>query len=849
MSNLPGLNYDSKLGVQDLSYYAGIIEDAILKRAMITVGYKAYSDYKYGVIDLVNPRYIVSSDTTRPLLVYNSINSTLKINVTPGIVLCPNGTIIELTTLIEDFDLSRVNAGDINIVFLENEIIDTDPIRVTIYNQNQYVRKAQSTTLLRTALLNDFNNAVLFPPLRKENIVVLSVVTVVETATGLELQFDYSNSNYTFNRPWFSPTDIEHRSLIGSGIYTEQNPHGLSYNDLSSGNLTLYDQLLRYGVIQSRDDDLKGIAGIFCTEIIAASRILTDSSGVITADSSFGGIGAKYIVLTSYPTNVMSFYIGSHKSRAVAYSWIKGTRIVVLPIYEVFTTDSVIHYTRTNAAEPPNAILSNQITFGQPNLDRELIYTGGLSTNTFTDPNIDFDGSGPYPMDYMVYVSKEFSLIRSPQSIGTTLLLEEIGTAVYPISQGQFGLAKIKVGLADANPVATMQVIVSITGKDFQNVSISETLTFSGTVWSMPSIPGVETDAQFLITDNLFSSVTSVQVTSRTDDGPLSKIKIWARLETGTALELNKLSRIARVTWDGTVIQSIEDIRNVVPTLIQESHKYIGVADSFGMRTIYQRTLILSEDLNIPKYYETIPGSQTATASSFSIVVNDWLTITAGDIIVLKPTKTITATASPTPNRAIGEFYPNTSEEDTRNDMLATINYAGFSSGITATAVNLDAILCTKQTLGSRGNETVSITTAITIPPPISLSGVVNNKSVGGYDDFGEIFIPKHVNELDSSVPNISTYNVTSVRDRYLSRAIPISSKRRITIILHNVNFSKIQLRTRVAYSTDVEWQLWVVQTTTSSFIEFTNANNITKLQIEIFGQCGGYSVYEGNIS
>ena len=849
MSKLPGLNFDSKLGVQDLSYYAGIIEDAILKRAMITVGYKAYADYRYGIIDLINPRYIVASDTTRPLLVYNSTNSVLKINVTPGIVLAPNGTIIELSALIEDFDLSRVNASDINVVFLENEIIDTDPIRVTIYNQNQYVRKAQSTMLLRTALLTDFNNAVLFPPLRKENIVVLAVVTVVETATGLELQFDYSNSNYTFNRPWFSPTDIEHRSLIGSGIYTEQNPHGLSYNDLSSGNLTLYDQLLRYGIIQSRDDDFKGITGIFCTEIITASRILTDYSGAMTADSQYGGINAKYIVLTSYPINVMSFYISSHKARAVAYDWIEGTRIVVLPLYEGFTTDAVIHYTRANAAEPPNAILSNQITFGQPNLDRELIYTGGLSTNTFTNPNIDFDGSGPYPMDYMVYINKDFSLLRSPQSIGTTLLLEEIGTTVYPISQEQFGLAKIKVGLADANPVATMQVILTITGKDYQGLSASETLTFNGTTWSMPSIPGIETDAQFLVTDTLFSAVTSIQVTSRTDDGPLSKVKIWARLETGTALELNKLARIAKVTWDGTVIQAIKDLRNVVPTLIQENHKYAGIAGSFGLRTVYDRTLVFSEDLNVPKYYETIPGYQSATASTFSIVVNDWGTITAGDIITLRPGKILTATASPTPNRSIGEFYPNTTEEDTRNDMLSTINYSGFASGITATAVNLDAILCTKQTLGSRGNEAVSITTAITIPPPMSLSGVFNNKSIGGYDDFGEIFIPKHVNELDSSVPSTSTYNVTGIRNRYLSRAIPISVKKRITIILHDVNFSKIQFRTRLAYTTDTEWQPWVAHTVTSAFIDITDTLNITKIQIEVFGQCGGLSVFEGNLT
>ena len=842
--NIPGLNYESKLIVSDLNFGADEIEKALLGRTAIVFGSESLSAPRYGIADQIDPKDIVVSETSRPFAVYLSTNNPLKVNVSPGTVVCRNGAIVRNPSLIEDFELSRTNINDIIILYIENEIIDSGIPRKTRFNESVPPLRVQNESFLRSDLLGNFENSVLYPPYRRENIVVICVITVAQAPSGLELQFDYTDSLYSFNRPWYSPVDIEHRSKLGTGAVTNSNPHALSFNDLTSGNLSFYDQVLQTGCILARDDDVKGVPGSICNETLTPSRILTDNTGSITAGSKFGGVGAKYLVLAKYPTFITAFYKASHKGRAIAFDHIKGTRVVVLPTPETFTENAVIEYNEVLALAPPSAILSNTLSFSQPNAFKELVVSGGVSFTTLSNPFIDFDGSGPVPRNYRVYAKADGTLLRTPQPIQTTYLLDDLGTTLQTISASTFGPAKITIGLADALSVPTMNIQIKVFGKDVDGNSINEVLTFLGTTWTPVSLPGIETPSQWLTTSQIYASITNFQILSRTDDGPNSKIVFWAELETEVAVALNKLATVADVVWDGLAISRVVDFRKLIQTIPEIPHKFVNAAEwqglSFGTGN---PVLMASEDFTIPKLRDTTASTQAATYAAFQITISDSSQINANDTISFGffVSKTVTAITAMTPNRAIGQYLATSSEQDTRDDLVLTINDPVFNSGITAVAdTATNKINCTVTSLpGARGNIDVT-------EPLETYSGaiVLSGNAVGGIDSFGETYTPRHQNRIESLIPNPSTYAVSDIRSRYLSVAIPIKSRKKVRIVTHQSPPTEVQVRARVCFA-NPEWLPWEVVPQTGQVFDLVKASNMTKIQLEIFGKCGGFSLFE----
>lgn len=843
-TNIEGLNYDSNLSVDDLSFSSDVVERELLDRLRLTMGADALAQPLAGIVDAIDPRNLTSDETSRPLIVYPSANNPLQVNISVGTAVTPNGAIVRNTTLIEDFNLARTTANDINIVFIENDIIDSEPIRITRYNTSQPTRRTQATDKIRTVLLSDFISATVFPPERLGNLIVLAVVTVVETTTGTEIQIDYTSASYTFNRPWFSAVDIFHRTKIGSGTPSDTNPHGTTFGDLVTGSLTIFDQMLQTGGVLSRDDELKGSPGTFCLETITPSRILTDTGGNITAAGRYGGVGARYIVLARFPVSIRAFYESTHKGRAIAWEHIPGTRIVILPIVENFTVDAVIQYNEVFALEPPAAIVSNVLTFNQPDATKnEIIISGGLQLTSLVDPNIDFDGSGRFPQNFTVYANSDGTLLRSPQPIQTSLLLEDLGTAVTPITSTFFGPAKLKIGLADANPVSTMVVTLRLTGRDVSNNSLTEDITFVGTSWVMPTIPGIENSNQFIKTTNTFASLTEIQVITRTDDGPNSVIQIWADLETETTVDLNRLARAATVLWDGMALSDLKDARDIHKNIPQPENRYFGAAQLTGTGGTAP-SLIAVEDFKCPTYRDSTKGSQAAVPATFDINIADYSLIQAGDSILFPTGKTLVAIVSGSPTRAIGEYLASTSNTATRDDMVLTINDGTFDSGFTAigNTTITNQVNCTANTLGAQGNGPVSEPVQGDLTA-ITLSG----NAVGGIDQFGESFDSRYDDCINTILPAGGTYDVSSIRGRYLSVPIPIDSKLSVRVIVHGVKppQSNVQLRARVATGASEVWLPWEVISGDGSVFDITKAAVITKIQIEIFGYACGFSMYE----
>jgi hypothetical protein len=844
MTNLPGLNYDSKLSIDDLAFEAESTEEAILDRIRLTFGTDSLASPRSGILDAVDPKDLVSDETTRPLIVYPSTNDPLKVNVADGTAVNPNGTVVRNPSLLEDFELARTTPGDVVVVYIINQIIDAEPVRKTRFNTDQYVRRVQDTSVIGSSLLSDFNNSVLFTPDILDSLTVIAVVTVVETVSGTALQIDYTNSTYSFNRPWFSPVDIEHRSRIGSGTATDNNPHAISYNDLVSGNLTLYDQILPVGVIQARDDNIKGVPGLACQETVTASRILIDTGGDMTQGSRFGGVGVRYIVLSKYPAQITGFHLQGYKGRAIAFDLIRGTKTVVLPPPENFTETAVIYYNEVFAGQPPAQILSNTLGFTQPDTDRELIYTGGTALSEFTNQFVAFDGSGPYPRTYTVFADSDGTLVRTPQPVTTTtIVLDDIGTAIQEVTESYFGPARLSVGLASANAVPTMSITIRLYGRDSENLAFTEDIAFDGVTWTPVPVPGIENPGQFVKTENVFWSFTDYQILSRTDDGPNSKIKIWAELETGTTLELNKLARLASVTWNGTAIADVRDLRTIVKSIPDPFNRFLAAAETAGFGGTAPN-LVYSDDFSTPLLRDTTSGEQAATAATFQITVNNYVLIQAGDQILLPTGKTLTAIITGSPNRAVGQYLGATSDKDTRDDIILTVNDATFDSGFTASANAADNIVdMTADTTGARGNGPV------TEPVEGSPGAILVEDSAGGIDGFGESFTPRHQDFVQSPIPNPAVYEVYGVRERYLSVPLGIDNKTDLIVILYGVpaprDGSIIQLRARFAPAASEVWEPWVVVPGNGAVFAINRPGGITKIQLEIFGTASGFSLYE----
>ncbi len=831
--NLPDVNYDVALSTDDLKFSSDSTETNILERTKIAFGEYSGITQSYGLIDQIDPKDLVETDVTRPLLVKVSSVDNLRIDVNAGVVVNPNGTIVNLETSVADFVLARTNLDDIVVVYLENEIIADGESRLSKFLTAGKTRHIQNLEKLRSVLLTEYNNSSLFPPTRKQNIVVIAVIKVVSGSSGLELFIDYTNNDYPFNRPWFSVVDAQHRAFKGSGEATTRNPHGTTFNDLSTGSIPFYSQIANVGSVLAKDVDLKGRPGFACLETIDPSAILTDSVGNITAESRFGGINAKYFVLANYPASVSAMHLQSHKSRALAFDWIKGTRIIVLPAPEVFAEKATIYYNRVSALEIPSFINGNKIIFGQADVDNEFIVSGGLSFNTLANTTMEFEGTGPVARKFKVFLSDTGDLVKFPQILQNTVLLDNVGGNFVALEVSQFGPAQLSIALADAVASSNLKVTVRVFGTNTQNVVITEDIVFDST-WVNSVLPSTENVNNIKKTAEVFNSITGLQIIERISDGAASKIVVYAEIESGTAQRLNNLAQIAAVDWDGISIGNVRDLRNFKTFFPGIAYKYEGAASMFQVGTLDH---ILTEEYSAPRYNEVTPTTQEATPAATTLTFTD--DVSSGDSIQLSLTKTMVAVTG-TPNRNLGEFKIGTAAE-TRDDAILTINNVNFASGFTGTADSTNKMKIASTTLGTRGNSTVTITT--TISQAITKEG----NATGGYDAFGEIVIPHHSEVIHSPIPSPILYPVTDIRNRYLSRAIPVNYKSSIRVLLHGVKvpYDQVQVRYRIA-NDNLDWNKWEVVLSMTSPLFTVASTNITKIQVEIFGKCEGFSLFEG---
>jgi hypothetical protein len=636
---LPHINYHAPLATDDLDFQQTSNDEEIQTRTKLVMA----SDF--GIEDSVDPRNITTTTLNRSLNVRPS-SEALKVTVDPGTAVTENGNWVTLDSNIALLALTSTVAGAVNVVFIEYYLEAGTDRRVNKYNNDVAVRQqrpADNEDVIKVDTLTNFENTALYSPDRRKDIVVLAIVTVNQLADlTLDLTIDLGGNNFTYNRLWYSPTDIVHRNKTGTATATDTNPHGTSLNDLAAGTLTLYQQTVEHGIVLSKDSDVPRYPGIKTTETILAASFSTDTTGLVTRRSTqYGGVGAKYANLAHFPLYLGSVYETGTPALQISADFVPDENILVIPVNEPIPAAGVtIEYLYAQAGEGPVDPATNDLVFLQPAAS-ELIIADGIAVSSIPTPLLSFDGSGPIPRDFRVYLDSDGALVSSPQILLPAIKLDAIGlNTALAITRSMRGAAPIEIGMTRAADVTGMSVTILCTGTSTSGTPLTESVTFSYGSYTDSAVPATSEELeQFVRTSATFSTLTQIEVTSRANDGNDSQIIVYGVQESAYTDTYKEKCPLADIFWDGLGVDTVTDARPVSANLeLPRTPIYNGTgAMPTGARAW------LYEDFRKPRYGDSFAGDEAATAAvgSLSIVSNALLV--AGDTIDLGNSKVLTA--------------------------------------------------------------------------------------------------------------------------------------------------------------------------------------------------------------
>lgn len=642
----PGANYALSPTLTAMASDRASLERETLRSTRLAAGHFGQGFDRYGVVSAVDP---TSADSGDPLYVSES-SVPLKADVAAGSAVTPSGHVIELTEAALGVSMAATATGSINVLYAEYTVIEsttsTDVTRSGVVAGRTF-DPAEPADLIHACTLAEYTNALVFSVERKRGIVVLAVCLVVEDASAVRsLSIDLSNDTYAFNRPWFSPVDVEHRSKVGTGLVTDSNPHGLSLADLAAGEMTLLQALCRTGVMVAKDFHVDRVPGTLCRETITAARLVLDTDGSVT-----GVRKAYYVRLLDTPIHlgrcVDSRYSGEYWGHRDYAPWLlRGTNILVFHPMDVVDTDADVHvwYMSTGAAMDVGLNLDT-LSVTQLDASREMIVSCGRPVSTLTDLGVDLSVYNRFPMMILALVLGDGSLVTLPTLVQCHIRLD--GLSGYQDISGVslLGSSRLWLYLSGATASADLNVVIEVIGTAPNGSVITESVTFDEN-WRDAGPPngasalgsnGTRYAARCL--QNVFSTVTSWRPVTRDNDGPLSAIGLFAMPVWALASSVREAFAVARIHWDGYRAQQVYDLRRVVTSLTESPSRHsdlmialtlakngvIGekVTHSGGESTsrenisavIGDRELIV-EDFNRPRYHGLYVPPQKAVAAA-----------------------------------------------------------------------------------------------------------------------------------------------------------------------------------------------------------------------------------------
>lgn len=557
------LNWESPQNLEDLDFIQEVYTEEFLERLKVVFG-SSYSDPWWGIVDEEKPASAQKTDS-RPLIVRDNTTLPMTIDVLAGVAVSQNGERIVLTSAQSQIPLADSGSGAINVVYVRSLEEGVNP-RLNDYDilvQSRYTTP-DDDQIVQIATLSNWTA---FSSVEREKYVSLAVVTVQPISTGgYELSIDMTQNSYTWNRPWFSPVDIGHRTQIGTGTTTENNPHGLQVNDMVAGGLTLWQLLLKYGAVVAEDESYAKVPGVTCEQKVLTGSMSVDTTGDIT-----GLVNAIYVTLLYYPTSIVRITDTATEMEELAGEIVPGTRILFFRPSEKYSDGTSVNtkgikivYTWVQTGHPNITTPQSNITISNA-VARQAMIAGGLQLTNLEDETLEFADAGGIPKRYKVFVDASQTIRKRDQVIFCTKKLDSI-TGNEPFVISPWGPGKIKAALtgATSSPVpVTLSVEFTLYGKDTTGTSISETLTFTNS-W-IENLPGSSSEEpnQFLETTQTFEEVTYWTVDSRVDDGPNAAIMMWIEQDPVTSDIMADVLPLYDCFWDGTQILNLVDTRPI----------------------------------------------------------------------------------------------------------------------------------------------------------------------------------------------------------------------------------------------------------------------------------------------
>lgn len=559
-TNLAGANYNAPIGNEDLIFQQQVYRDEFLERMRLLFGHPDYiTAASWGIVAETDPSTVSDTDL-EPLVV---TSTELSVNVRAGMVVTKSGHWVLLPNGVVEKGIATTNDSGINVVTLQFYTTDPDEQTPDVYGDPVFRQRVIPDESERVTVLSleEWNALTLT---EKEDYVPIALASVVTDSTTGEksLTITHYSTSYTWLRPWFSPVDIEHRQMVGSGTVSSTNPHGQSWNDQTVGNFTLPQLMSHIGLVISKDVSVPNVPGSVCNTEVPSGLVKTDDgSGTVT-----GVPNAKYINLGYYPTALGDVYTSTGyryvfepKPRSTIIYQPSGA--VALPA----STDVTVNAARTTTLEPPVGETITDFQVGAISSNDAVLSSGEVLVSSMSITRTDqmSADAGPIPTFYRFYFADR-KVVKNPQVVLCSTLISDItGSGVTP-SITQFGQGVILVAMHGAAAGPSLSVKVRITGTDSNGDAIYEVLTFDST-WSEPSsLPQCSTwYTQWKRGETTFASITNISLDEQLNMGENAAIQVYVLMDPTTTEELSYSTLLAEGQWDGTKLCSLVDLRRV----------------------------------------------------------------------------------------------------------------------------------------------------------------------------------------------------------------------------------------------------------------------------------------------
>lgn len=465
-----------------------------------------------------------------------------SIDVLAGTVVFPNGEVVNVVTT--DIQGVIINPTEVDafVVRLEYGTVAAGPLSkhpVIPLTANPVIRVQTPREMLRIDTVTAYNA---LPASVKNGSVVLGICRY----EAAELTTDNARDTYSFSRPWFSPVDTTHRSLVGSATPTPQNPHGQQISDFGVGRFTAFEALTGGpSTVLSKAVSYGRIAGTSCVDTIPANAFVVDTTGRVT-----GKAGARYAPLGAYPHRLISIFNAANQEVS---GWIPEGRNVVAIVDPARFSAAVpvtVTYTTVQAGALPGVVTGSSIEVLQPT-DNEVLSAGGGLLLDIPEPRVTFTDVGVIPMGFDLWLDNTGRVFKRPDVLYCNTRLDTLGAGPFAFTTQPEAPTRLRLAVTDYGP-SFSSIQIQFTGVNAAGASITEIVTISGPLPS-PVPATTEVTAQRVFTNNVFARITQGQVVARNGDGPSTTITVFAEYAPEDGEVANRLL-LASVHWTGATV-------------------------------------------------------------------------------------------------------------------------------------------------------------------------------------------------------------------------------------------------------------------------------------------------------